>query len=215
MSIVRMLAVGLGIFLPIARLAAQTTQKSMIGDYYLQGVREVGSGFRLNADSTFEFFFSYGALDRLGKGTWKRQGEHIVLNSKARPPKDFALVTSRTVPGNKLTIRIIDPNTQLLRYVECSIKSGANVSQESTNEKGEAYFPKHSVDAISLIFQLCPDRYSAFEIPDKTHNYFEFRFEPWIADVFFENTTYTIVGADLSGPHPLLEPGKTYEFVRE
>ena len=43
-------------------------QKNITGEYYLQGVIETASGFKLNDDSTFEFFFSYGALDRYGSG---------------------------------------------------------------------------------------------------------------------------------------------------
>jgi hypothetical protein len=34
------------------------------GQYYLEGVREVGSGFHFNSNKTFDFFFSYGAIDR-------------------------------------------------------------------------------------------------------------------------------------------------------
>ncbi|GAB4025897.1 hypothetical protein [Spirosoma koreense] len=193
---------------------AQSMPAPLTGEYYLRGVREVGSGIKLNADSTFEFFFAYGALDRAGSGTWTLQGDQLVLNSRPRPPKDFALVTSRTVPGNKLTIRIVDPNVQLLRYVECAVKNGPDVSRQTTNEKGEAYFAKQPIDAISVLFRLCPDRYSVFDIPNKAHNYFAFRFEPWISEVFFENVAYTISGSDLNGPHPLLEPGKTYSFER-
>jgi hypothetical protein len=45
-------------------------QATIPGEYYLRGVTEVGSGFLIKADSTFEFFFSYGALDRMGSGKW-------------------------------------------------------------------------------------------------------------------------------------------------
>jgi hypothetical protein len=39
------------------------------GIYNLEGVMETASGFKLNADSTFEFYFSYGALDSMVKGS--------------------------------------------------------------------------------------------------------------------------------------------------
>lgn len=198
----------------VLSLHAQSTRKSMIGEYYLTGVREVGSGIKLNADSTFEFFFSYGALDRFGKGTWNVQDNQLVLNSAARPPKDFALVTSRKEPGDGLLIRIVDPNKQLLHYVECAIKNGADVRRNETNTDGLARFSESTAEAISLRFQLCPDRYSVFTIDKPDHNYFEFRFEPWIVEVFFENIEYRLIDGNLEGPHPLLEPGKTYSFVR-
>ena len=49
------------------------------GEYYLRGVTEVGSGFLLKPDSTFQFFFSYGALDRQGSGTWRIKEKEIVF----------------------------------------------------------------------------------------------------------------------------------------
>ena len=62
------------VFLLLLIVTAMTNaqQKSPVGTYLLQGVREMASGFELKADSTFEFFFSYGALDRYGKGKWKQ-----------------------------------------------------------------------------------------------------------------------------------------------
>jgi len=39
-------------------MEAQLQTDSITGAYYLKGVMETASGFKLNADSTFEFFFS-------------------------------------------------------------------------------------------------------------------------------------------------------------
>ncbi|WP_460967499.1 hypothetical protein [Spirosoma migulaei] len=212
MFLIRPLAIGLIICLMAGKSVAQSSKKTMTGEYYLSGVREVGSGIKLNADSTFDFFFSYGALDRMGQGTWKQQGKQIILNSRPRPLRDFALVTSRTVPGTGLTIRIVDPNKQILRYVECAIKNGKAIQREMTNSDGQVHFTQQAPEAISLRFELCPDRYSVFSITNTAHNYFEFRFEAWIAEAFFENVTYTLSETGFEGPHPLLEPGKTYSF---
>lgn len=213
MFFIRPLATGLAICLLASQSVAQPTKK-MTGEYYLSGVREVGSGIKLNDDATFEFFFSYGALDRMGQGTWKQQGNQITLTSRPRPPKDFALITSKTIPGDKLTIRIVDPNKQLLHYVEYAVKNGTNIQRGTTNSEGEVRITQPSAEAISLRFELCPDRYSVFQIDNKAHNYFEFRFEPWIAEAFFDNVTYTLTETGFEGPHPLLEPGKTYSFER-
>ncbi len=38
-------------------------QKNITGEYALTGVMEAGSAFKLNDDSSFEFYFSYGALN--------------------------------------------------------------------------------------------------------------------------------------------------------
>jgi hypothetical protein len=68
---------------------AQLTDNKIAGEYYLKGVMEVGSGFRFLEDHTFDFFFSYGALDRMGKGTWKLVEDKIVLNSESWPGERF------------------------------------------------------------------------------------------------------------------------------
>ena len=65
---------------------AQTNSRDYTGEYYLRGVMETASGFKLNPDSSFQFFFSYGALDRMGSGKWTVRGNELILNSRPRPP---------------------------------------------------------------------------------------------------------------------------------
>ncbi|MFT3827337.1 MAG: hypothetical protein QM731_25640 [Chitinophagaceae bacterium] len=199
------------IILSSCSLQAQTA--SMVGDYYLTGVMETASGFRLNADSTFEFFFSQGALDRAGSGTWSIKNNTIFFNSKRRPPLDFALVESRKVPGDSVVIVIKDRNTALLRYVDCLLKGSGGSQKGTTDADGVIVFPAQDVDAISLIFQLCPDRYSEFIPESRNRNYFVFRFEPWIADVFFDHFHLTVLNNRLTGLHPLLK-GDNFQYVR-
>ena len=185
----------------------------MQGEYYLQGVMETASGFKLNPDSTFEFFFSYGALDRYGSGTWKQVNGSIIFDSRPQPPKDFALIKSEKVPGNTTIIRIVDSNEMILRYVVAIVKQGNVGIEESADNYGMMTIPKQSLDSISLLFTLCPDRFSRFPVADKTHNYFEFRFEPWIAEVFFKSFSLKMENNKLSGKHPLLT-GESYSFVK-
>ena len=215
MLLIHPLAFWLIVCLLAGQSVAQTAPKTFTGEYYLTDVREVGSSLKLNADFTFDFFFSYGALDRAGHGSWKKQGNKLVLNSRTRPPKDFALVTSKTIPGNSITIRIVDPNQQLLNYIACAVRTGTDTVRDVTRADGYVHLATPSAESISLLFELCPDRYSVFPIATKAHNYFEFRFEPWISEVFFDKAFYTIANGSLEGPHPLLEPGKTYAFKRE
>jgi hypothetical protein len=50
---------------------------------------ETASGFKINEDSSFEFYFSYGALDRYGSGKWNIKNDSIILNSKLFPRERF------------------------------------------------------------------------------------------------------------------------------
>src|SRR5436189_6444802 len=97
-------------------------QSTIPGEYYLRGVMEVGSGFLIKPDSTFEFFFSYGALDRMGSGKWDAKGKEIILNSKPRPLHDFALISSKSTKDDFISIRITDNNELLRRYVYTRLK---------------------------------------------------------------------------------------------
>jgi hypothetical protein len=193
---------------------AQETKDSMAGVYVLTGVMETASVFNLKPDSSFEFFFSQGALDRGGTGKWRLQQGQIILNSTAvRPAKDYALVSSKTVPGNQTIIKMVDKNTMILSYSEISITTPAGILSGRTNSQGELIFNQKKATEMRLLFRLCPDRESVFTI-DATHNYFEFRLEPWIAEVFFNNFHLQWEAGQLSGAHPLLE-GSKFRYVKE
>ncbi len=187
-------------------------QPAIPGEYYLRGVTEVASGFLIKSDSSFEFFFSYGALDRMGSGKWSAKGNEIIFDSKAAPLHDFALISSNKLPGNLVTIKITDNNELLPRYVYAKLQFADTVVEMNTDQKGEIQFPRKMMESISLQFQFCPEKISVFNL-NKEHNYFEFRFEPWITEYFFRDFHLTRDGKDLKGKHPLLDE-KQYRFIK-
>jgi hypothetical protein len=200
-------------FLVVLNMAIETQAQSAItGEYYLRGVMETASGFLLKPDSTFEFFFSYGALDRGGSGKWTIKGNEIVLNSKSKPVHDFALVDSKAIKDDSITIKITDDNIFLVRYVSARLRFADAQLEAMSNEKGEIKFPTTETKTLSLVFEFCPEKISLFEL-DKSHNYFEFRFEPWITEFFFTDFHLKLDGKDLKGKHPLLDD-KEYRFEK-
>ena len=96
---------------------------TIAGEYSLTGVMETASGIVLNKDSTFQFYFSYGALDREGSGKWSVTGDHIILDSKPYPGKDFKLVSSSSIKNNFTVIKIEDTNTDLYQLVYCLVQT--------------------------------------------------------------------------------------------
>jgi len=195
-------------------LIAQQNKMDIAGVYFLKGVMETASVFELKPDSGFEFFFSQGALDRGGKGKWTVREGKLVLNSiGTRPAKDYALLSSKAIPGNTTVIKMVDRNTMILSYSDVTLKTPSGILQKSTDSHGEITFPQKNATEIGLLFRLCPDRESVFAL-NKDHNYFEFRLEPWIAEVFFQDFTLQIAGKGLIGKHPLLD-GNTFHYERE
>ena len=64
---------------PAAASPAASPAAALAGEYRLDGVMETGSGLRLQADGSFEWYFSYGALDLGANGTWVRNGDIVEL----------------------------------------------------------------------------------------------------------------------------------------
>jgi len=187
-------------------------QKNISGEYYLQGVMETASGFKLNADSSFEFFFSYGALDRYGSGKWSINKDSIILNSKSSPGKDFKLAGS-VVSNNKFsTIKIEEKNTDLYQMIYCLVKSPDQDSIIRFDGTGTIVLP-FAADSIIFLSELCSERFSAFTL-GKSPMIYTFNIQPWILEVFFNQTTFYFTDDYLEGKHPLLDD-KIYRFEKE
>ena len=58
---------------------APPAETALAGEYELGGVMETGSGLLLRGDGSFEWYFSYGALDLGARGTWTRTGDTVEL----------------------------------------------------------------------------------------------------------------------------------------
>lgn len=193
-------------------MEAQKTA-TISGEYYLRGIMETASGFKLNKDSTFQFFFSYGALDRSGEGAWQLKNDQVILNSPKPKGQGFALLTNKVVNNDKISIRIIEENSFFLSHIYAIIKSGTKQLEAISDKDGVISFPKQPVDSILLLFEFAPEKTAVFTFTNKEDNYFEFRFEPWILDVVFDNLPLTINEKELTGQHPLLKEG-VYHFIK-
>lgn len=202
------------IFLSGVRMQAQNKTDSIPGEYYLRGVMETASVLLLKPDSSFEFFYSYGAVDRYGKGKWTWSRNQLILDSRSRPPLDFKLLESGVRTDSFITIQIEDKNNRLLSYVQGFVITKMGSLPFETNSDGIAKIRKEEIHSISLLFRLCPDRYSMFPVNERNLNFFKFGFEPWFAEVFFDHLILHPENNSLLGQHPLLE-GDHFNYVKE
>ncbi|OWY38897.1 hypothetical protein CEK28_10235 [Xenophilus sp. AP218F] len=100
--------------LPPATPAERQAMAKLAGDYYLSGVREVGSQIRLLADGRFAFMLAYGSVDQSARGQWRlRQGEvsfHTPKAAEADGWQPFRRETppapSAAVPADRLRIQV-------------------------------------------------------------------------------------------------------------
>jgi hypothetical protein len=200
-------------FFIIITMHAQTGSVSATGEYYLQGVMETASGFKLNSDHSFEFFFSYGALDRSGKGQWKQEKNTIIFTSPQNKTADYTLVRSKKQNDAGITISITGGNGYLQKMVHAIIKSGDKEEQAGANEKGIITAKATSAGSIVLLFEWCPEKKFVYTIPDSTHNYFEFRLEPSLMDVLFDDFRLQLNDNGLTGPHPM-DRSKSFQYKK-
>jgi hypothetical protein len=194
-------------------MEAQTMTGTPVGEYYLRGVMETASGFKINEDHTFQFFFSQGALDRSGEGNWEIKQGMLVLNSRKKPAHDFALVSADKQLRDSIRIQIADSNDLVIRYVQATIKGGGKTQQALTDEQGMIVFPIQPVESIELVFAFCPEKVSVFTVIPGD-NSFGFRFEPWMMEFFFDNFRLKINEEGLSGNSPVLEGDFTYKKAK-
>jgi hypothetical protein len=177
---------------------------TIAGEYSLSGVMETASGIQLNKDSSFQFYFSYGALDRYGSGKWRVHDDNIILDSKPYPGKDFKMVNSSSVKNNFTTIKIEDPNTNLYRLVYCLVKRTGGDTLINADKNG-IIVVQDAIDSIHLLSELCPERITSFPVNSQKYNSYTFHFEPWITEVFFKSFTLRYEGDHLQGKHPFLD----------
>ena len=184
-------------------MQAQTKTNLAAGSYSLEGVMETASGFQLNKDSSFQFFFSYGALDRYGEGKWKVKNGSILFESRPKPASDFRLIKSSAGDKEKITIVLKDMNPYLLAHVYIKIKGGNREQEVKSNQDGLVIFPLQPLDSIEVLFEFCPEKTSVLLIAEKEHHSFEIVPEPWLMEIFFHNFSLQQTANGLAGGHPL------------
>ncbi|ULQ57251.1 hypothetical protein KJS94_03435 [Flavihumibacter rivuli] len=194
--------------------ASSQVSGNVAGEYYLTGVRETASGFRLNQDNSFDFFFSQGAADRMGKGTWRKEGDFVHLSGQHWPGNDFKLLRETEVPSDSLFIQVNAPDPMYYPFTRCYLQRGGQYEDKQLRSDGRVYFANKHADTLFIQFELCPERATPFALKDLKGNLLEFSIEPWIMEVFIPSLTLRIEGNKLVGAHPLLK-GEEFEYEKD
>jgi hypothetical protein len=110
-------------------------QKQVQGEYIFSK-QEMVAGFKFLANGRFEFFFSYGVVDRYAKGTFSVKDDSIKLKSEKEAGKDFT-IKDQSHSGTGYTLKFEDANSFLLSNIRCTFFIGKEQKEEFTDEKGE------------------------------------------------------------------------------
>ena len=188
--------------------------QSALGIYRLTGEMETAGGIKLNADSSFEFYFSYGALDRYASGIWFQSGDSIFLNSKPWPGKDFRLVNTSVRPGKRMVLELAEKNTMVLPFVYFTWFKNGKKTTLKTDSHGMASADIYAPDSIGVQFEFTPERISVFKPAKTANNYYSFAFEKWVTELFFTRTSFLVNHDQLKGRLSMLRE-KEFVFVKE
>lgn len=181
-------------------LIISTTMQSQTfspGEYHLTGVREMASGFNFTPDGKFQFFLSYGGMDRSATGTYKVEGDTIKLSSDKDPGKDFDIVSQRK-EGSGYVIRIIDPNTILANNVRCIYFVNGEQLEEYTDSKGVININVQECEKIYVQHALYADIASLIKDETNPNNVFELKLRPVLEQVSFKGIDLFIEGDALT-----------------
>jgi hypothetical protein len=181
----------------------QKTNSSIAGVYYLDRIPEMASGFRININNSFDFFFSYGALDRFGSGEWEIIGDNIIFNSKKWIGYDFHITESKIVESENLIIELSEINPALIPYIYiCTDEKSKD--WKAPDSKGRWFFGENIFDSFLITCEFCQERFTCVQINCKEHNFFSIVPKEWLFEYYFANFNLQITEDKLVGKHPFL-----------
>lgn len=127
----------------LTSFAAPPDIKDLPGNYFLQGVREVGSELWIGKNGKFQFTLTYGSQDDGTEGIWEIKNEHIVL-TPVKSPMVFRLETDsefkKKEPADGTWVAVASTADILLKNIEVKFeaKSGKSAVADTNPKNGEA-----------------------------------------------------------------------------
>jgi hypothetical protein len=82
---------------------------------------EMAVGLKLQADGRFDYGMSYGALDESASGTWRVDGDYVLLTSDPVTPPKFVLLEQRPAADGKTHLVLDLPKGWTKQYFDAEI----------------------------------------------------------------------------------------------
>ena len=189
---------GNGLMVALVLAAQVAGAADIAGHYVLQGVREVGSELLLKPDGTFEYMLAYGAADYFAKGTWRRDGGAVILNTagKERPPFRLTASSQRQAAATRVWVKA--PNGRGIPNIDVVLRSAEDEQEARTDQDGAALFPPVKQPKAAMfrirVYQL---EAGPFEL-NPAHNDFQFEIDgEAITQVRFHDERLAAEGSSL------------------
>lgn len=167
------------------------SQTIIQGEYYLRKT-EMASGFNFSADGKFEFFFTYGAVDRNAAGTFTVAGDTLKLKSNKEPGKDFS-ITGQSKQGKGYTLSFNHANKYLVANILCLFIKDGKEQTATTGNDGKVHIDLPYCDTIYVQHLLYPDILTLVKNKANNNNHFILSLNPSLEQVSFKGIDLTIV----------------------
>jgi len=167
------------------------SQKTILGEYYFRKT-EMASGFNFSADGKFQFFFTYGAVDRNATGTFKVEGDTLKLKSDKEAGKDFTIIKQST-EGNGYTLIFTHPNKYLAKNILCLFMVDGKEQQAISDSDGKVHVDLAHCDTIYVQQLLYPDILTLVKDKANSNNRFTLSLNPSLEQVSFKGIDFKIV----------------------
>jgi hypothetical protein len=152
---------------------------------------EMVAGFNFSAGNRFEFFYSYGAVDRMATGSFTVEGDTLKLKSDKPAGKDFR-VTSQSREGTGYTVRFDHPNKYLLSHIRCIFFSEGKKTEELTDQSGQVHVSLAHCDTIYVQHLLYPDVLTLVKDQANNNTRFNLQLNPSLEQVSFKGINFKI-----------------------
>ncbi|MDB5707076.1 MAG: hypothetical protein JWN66_4192 [Sphingomonas bacterium] len=197
----------------VATPASAQTAASLVGSYDGHQM-EMGAELHLLADGRFEYGVAYGALDEAGQGSWRVEGDRVLLTSDPVTPPRFVFTGQKPAPSGTVRFSLEAPQGVSLQYFDAVVllahggSKGGQLSDDGLSLPLDPADPPVSARMFFPMYQLKSD---AAPIDPAKGYWLSFRFEPNdIGKADFRGTALTIDHGDL-----LLDRfGRTIRFRR-
>jgi hypothetical protein len=169
----------------------QAMPQTKIQGEYLFRKTEMVAGFNFSDARTFQFFFSYGAVDRNASGTFTSEGNTIKLKSNKEAGKDFTL-TAQSKEAGGYTIAFTHTNKYLLQNIRCLFLVNGKQEEAFTNSNGEVHVDFAHCDTIYAQHLLYPDIFTMVKDAANDNNRFILAINPSLEQLSFKGIDLTL-----------------------
>lgn len=189
-------------------------QSPVSGSYQFHR-QEMVAGFKFSADWKFEFFYSYGAVDRFATGSFSISGDTLHLRSDKEPGRDFT-IKSQSKEGSGYRIQFEDANKYLLSNIRCSFFIGTERKDEYTDQNGLVETDIPLCDKIYVYHELFPDMVTIVKDEKNNSNRFTLTLNPSLGQVSFKGIDFKIEENRLVPWMPnYIFPMEKVEFIKQ